>query len=78
MSEKCEEIKEVFVFKENTESKLYRDFLTKWEKTWSATECGDNDEAEEELDEERYFEEKRRSSKQMYRKSKQYIALNVF
>ena len=70
----AEEESRCFVFTENPESKLYREFLTKWEKTWSATDLDEGeDETEEKCDAERYFKEKRRSSKQMFRKSKQFI-----
>ena len=72
---KVEEESRVFVFKENTESRLYREFLNKWEKTWTATELNEGeDEAKENCIETKYVE-KRRSSKQMHRKSRHFIAL---
>ena len=59
-----------FIFEENSESKLYRKFLNKWEDVWSAAEI---DEKEEKCLAEMQGKERRRSSKHMYKKSKQYI-----
>ena len=65
------------MFKENTESRLYRDFLNKWKKTWTAAELDESeDEDEENCMGKIYVKEKRRSSKQRYRKSKKIIALD--
>ena len=63
-----------FLFEENSESRLYRKFLNKWEDVWSAAEF---DEEEETCLAEMHRKERRRSSKHMYKKSKQYISPNL-
>ena len=63
-----------FLFEENSESRLYRKFLNKWEDVWSAAEF---DEEEETSLAEMHGKERRRSSKHMYKKSKQYITPNL-